>query len=69
MALPDVTGVGTGRDEQTGADVVVLYVTRRPVAGDDTAGSLPRVVDGIPVQVVVVGDLHAQSADPSASDS
>ncbi|CAM5680220.1 hypothetical protein SFUMM280S_04745 [Streptomyces fumanus] len=28
MGLPGVTGVGTGRDEQTGEEVVVVFVTR-----------------------------------------
>ncbi|MEU9559564.1 hypothetical protein [Streptomyces fumanus] len=71
MGLPRVTGVGTGRDEQTGEEVVVVFVTRDtphdrlaepdlvPEERDlvpEEPDLIPEELDGVPVRVVVIGE-------------
>lgn len=58
MGLAHVTGVGTGRDEETGADVIVVFVTHR-VPRDRLRDEdvIPDVLDGVPVRVLAIGDV------------
>ncbi|MGP3983618.1 hypothetical protein [Streptomyces sp. KR80] len=65
LALANVTGVGTGRDERTGTDVVVVYVTRKiPLAQLRPEDVVPTEVEGVPVRVVAIGDVMAQDDTP-----
>ncbi|WP_221359211.1 hypothetical protein [Streptomyces beigongshangae] len=53
MALAHVSGVGIGRDEDSGEDVIVVFVTRK-VPRDDLApeDTVPDELEGIPVRVL-----------------
>ena len=51
MRLANVTGVGTGRDEHSGVDVIVVFVTRK----------VPR--EGVPVRVLAVGEVGAHDQE------
>lgn len=64
MKLANVTGVGTGRDEHSGADVIVVFVTRK-VPRDRLRGEdvVPDELDGVPVRVLAVGDVGAHGTD------
>lgn len=53
MARPEVTGVGVGRRE--GTPCIVLYLRRRT---DEIEASLPEVVEGHPVRLVVTGRVE-----------
>ena len=57
MALPNVTGVGTGRDEDSGEDVIVVFVTHKVpedrLAPDDM---VPADIEGFPVRVLAMAD-------------
>ncbi|MEV3856488.1 hypothetical protein AB0J38_19445 [Streptomyces sp. NPDC050095] len=61
MRLANVTGVGTGRDEHSGADVIVVFVTRK-VPRDRLRAEdvVPDELDGVPVRVLAIGEVHAQ---------
>jgi hypothetical protein len=61
MSLPNVTGVGTGRDEHTGQDVIIVFVTRK-VPRDRLRDEdvVPDELDGIPVRVLAIGEVSAQ---------
>ncbi|GAA2289249.1 hypothetical protein OKJ48_39705 [Streptomyces kunmingensis] len=61
LKLAHVTGVGTGRDEHSGADVIVVFVTRK--VPRDRLGAhdvVPDELDGVPVRVLAIGAVHAQ---------
>jgi hypothetical protein len=61
MILPHVTGVGTVKDEHTGADVIVVFVTRK-VPRDRLRDEdvVPDELDGVPVRVLAIGEVSAQ---------
>lgn len=61
MSLPHVTGVGTGKDEHTGADVIVVFVTRK-VPRDRLRDEdvVPDELEGVPVRVLAIGEVSAQ---------
>lgn len=61
MGLPNVTGVGTGRDEVTGCDVIVVFVTRK-VPRDRLRDEdvVPDQLEGVPVRVLAIGEVSAQ---------
>ncbi|MER5950986.1 hypothetical protein ABT127_33620 [Streptomyces sp. NPDC001904] len=65
MRLANVTGVGIGRDEHSGADVIVVFVTRKVppdrLPADDV---VPPELDGVPVRVLAIGDVRAQDEKP-----
>jgi hypothetical protein len=61
MSLPNVTGVGTGRDEATGRDVIIVFVTRKvPRDRLREEDVVPDEVDGVPVRVLAIGEVSAQ---------
>ncbi len=61
MKLANVTGVGTGRDEHSGQDVIVVFVTHR-VPRDRLRDEdvVPDTLEGIPVRVLAIGEVDAQ---------
>ena len=60
LALANVVGVGTGRDE-TGSEVIDVYVQRKvPRPELDPAETVPGVLDGVRVRVVPIGEITAQ---------
>jgi hypothetical protein len=60
LRLANVTGVGTGKDEHSGADVIVVFVTRKVPRGRLGAQDVvPDELDGVPVRVLAIGELHA----------
>jgi len=62
LALENVVGVGTGRDE-TGSEVIDVYVQRKvPRQELDPAETIPGVLDGVPVRVVPIGEITAQDS-------
>ncbi|GAA1906832.1 hypothetical protein GCM10009837_32960 [Streptomyces durmitorensis] len=62
MKLANVTGVGTGRDENSGTDVIVVFVTRK-VPRDRLRDEdvVPAVLEGVPVRVLAIGGVDAQA--------
>jgi hypothetical protein len=61
MSLPHVTGVGTGKDEHTGEDVLIVFVTRKvPRDRLRTEDVIPDELDGVPVRVLAIGEVSAQ---------
>ncbi|MEU9788049.1 hypothetical protein AB0H92_45060 [Streptomyces phaeochromogenes] len=57
MALANVTGVGSGRDEESGEDVIVVFVTRKvPRDRLRPEDVVPDELDGIPVRVLAMGE-------------
>jgi hypothetical protein len=61
MKLANVTGVGIGKDEHTGTDAIVVFVTRR-VPRDRLRDEdvIPEVLEGVPVRVLAIGEPTAQ---------
>ena len=61
MRLPNVTGVGTGKDEATGRDVIIVFVTRK-VPRDRLRDEdvVPEELEGVPVRVLAIGEVSAQ---------
>ncbi|WP_306322605.1 hypothetical protein [Streptomyces sp. CC224E] len=61
MRLANVTGVGTGKDEHSGEDVIVVFVSRK-VPRDRLRAEdvIPESLDGVPVRVLAIGEVHAQ---------
>ncbi|WP_274556926.1 hypothetical protein [Streptomyces spiramyceticus] len=57
LQLPNVTGVGTGKDEGSGADVIVVFVTRK-VPSDQLRAEdvVPEELEGVPVRVLPIGE-------------
>ncbi|MEV0096222.1 hypothetical protein [Streptomyces sp. NPDC050738] len=65
MQLANVTGVGIGRDEHSGEDVIVVFVTRTvPRDRLRQEDVVPYELDGIPVRVIAIGDVDAQHDEP-----
>jgi hypothetical protein len=61
LAFPNVIGVGTGRDE-TGSEVIDVYVRRKvPRQELGPHETIPGVLDGVPVRIVPLGEVTAQS--------
>lgn len=61
MGLPNVTGVGTGKDEASGRDVIIVFVTRKvPRDRLREEDVVPDVLDGVPVRVLAIGEVRAQ---------
>ncbi|WP_245238535.1 hypothetical protein [Streptomyces sp. MZ04] len=61
MKLANVTGVGIGKDEYSGADVIVVFVTRtvpRDRLRDEDV--IPDLLEGVPVRVLAIGETAAQ---------
>ncbi|MCX4668117.1 hypothetical protein OG453_15780 [Streptomyces sp. NBC_01381] len=61
MKLANVTGVGIGKDEHSGADVIVVFVTRtvpRDRLRDEDV--IPDRLEGVPVRVLAIGETAAQ---------
>ncbi|NGO80959.1 hypothetical protein G6045_35665 [Streptomyces sp. YC504] len=64
MMLAHVTGVGIGRDEHSGEDVIVVFVTRkvpRDLLPDDDL--VPDELEGVPVRVLAIGSVDAQDQE------
>ncbi|WP_237773177.1 MULTISPECIES: hypothetical protein [Streptomyces] len=61
MKLANVTGVGTGKDEHSGQDVIVVFVTHR-VPRDRLRDEdvVPDTLEGVPVRVLAIGEVDAQ---------
>lgn len=61
MRLAHVTGVGIGRDENSGEDVIVVFVThevpRDRLRPEDV---IPDELEGVPVRVLSMGDGETQ---------
>lgn len=64
MKLANVSGVGTGRDEHSGQDVIIVFVTRK-VPRDRLLQEdvVPDELDGVPVRVLAIGEVSAQGED------
>jgi len=61
LALPNVIGVGTSRDDETGSEVIHVYVQRKVPRPELRAEEMiPRALDGVPVKVVPLGDVAAE---------
>ncbi|MFE9683808.1 hypothetical protein [Streptomyces sp. NPDC006285] len=57
MALANVDGVGTGRDEESGEDVIVVFVTQKvPREELRPEDAIPDTLEGIPVRVLPLDD-------------
>ncbi|MFH8486461.1 hypothetical protein [Streptomyces longisporoflavus] len=61
MKLANVTGVGIGKDDFSGADVIVVFVVRK-VPRDRLRDEdvIPEELEGIPVRVLAIGEPTAQ---------
>ena len=61
LGYPNVTGIGTGRDPETGAETIVVFVTRKIPAADLRPHEvLPQEIEDVPVRVVEIGEIRAQ---------
>ncbi|MFE6163460.1 hypothetical protein ACFQ7F_31630 [Streptomyces sp. NPDC056486] len=61
MKLVNVTGVGIGKDDHSGADVIVVFVTRKvPRDRLRDEDMVPEVLEGVPVRVLAIGEPMAQ---------
>ncbi|MDQ1039458.1 hypothetical protein QFZ75_005874 [Streptomyces sp. V3I8] len=57
MALVNVSGVGTGRDEESGEDVIVVFVAHKVPRGDlRPEDTVPDTLEGIPVRVLAMDE-------------
>ncbi|WP_225858955.1 hypothetical protein [Streptomyces albicerus] len=64
MALANVTGVGTGQDEDSGEDVIVVFVTRKvPRDRLRPEDVIPDELEGVPVRVLAMGEPE-EPAEP-----
>jgi len=61
LQLANVTGVGIGKDAHSGADVIIVFVTRK-VPRDRLRDEdvVPDELDGVPVRVLAIGEVWAQ---------
>ncbi|GGX74938.1 hypothetical protein [Streptomyces fructofermentans] len=70
MALPHVTGVGTGRDEDSGEDVIVVFVTHKvPLDRLRPEDVVPSEVEGLSVRVLAMADDGDDDEPGSGSGS
>jgi hypothetical protein len=61
MRLANVTGVGTGKDDHTGEDVIIVFVTRKvPRNRLREEDVVPDELDGVPVRVLAIGEVSTQ---------
>ncbi|MFC4467969.1 hypothetical protein ACFPH6_26130 [Streptomyces xiangluensis] len=61
MGLAHVTGVGIGRDEDSGEDVIVVFVTHKvPRDRLRPEDVIPDELEGVPVRVLPMGDGETQ---------
>jgi len=61
LSYPNVTGVGTDRDSRTGAETIVVYVTRKvPTTELQPHEVLPAQLESVPLRVVEIGEIRAQ---------
>lgn len=61
LGYPNVTGVASDRDPNTGLETIVVYVTRKvPIDDLRPEEIVPRQIEGIPVRVVEIGEITAQ---------
>ncbi|MEU6389836.1 hypothetical protein [Streptomyces sp. NPDC046939] len=61
LQLANVNGVATGKDEHSGADVIVVFVVRKVPRDRLRAHDvIPDELEGVPVRVLAVGGLSAQ---------
>lgn len=57
MGLAHVTGVGIGQDEDSGEDVIVVFVTHEvPRDRLRPEDAIPDELEGVPVRVLPMGD-------------
>ncbi|MGW7414221.1 hypothetical protein [Streptomyces sp. NPDC054863] len=64
LQLANVTGVGTGRDEYSGEDVIIVFVTRTvPRDRLRSEDVVPGELEGVPVRVLAIGDVESQDGD------
>ncbi|WP_245769565.1 hypothetical protein [Streptomyces indicus] len=64
MRLAHVTGVGIGRDEDSGEDVIVVFVDRAvPRALLPAQDVVPDELEGVPVRVLAIGSVDAQDPE------
>ena len=56
MTLANVTGVGVGEDENSGEDVIVVFVTHKvPPDRLRPEDVIPDELEGVPVRVLAMG--------------
>jgi hypothetical protein len=59
MTLAHVTGVGTGRDEDSGEDVIVVFVTHKvPLDQLRPEDVVPDELEGVSVRVLAMGEAE-----------
>ncbi|WP_170146564.1 hypothetical protein [Streptomyces lunaelactis] len=64
LELANVTGVGTGRDEHSGEDVIVVLVTRKvPRDRLREEDMVPAQLEGVPVRVLAIGEVDAHDQE------
>jgi hypothetical protein len=52
--------VGTGKDEHSGEDVIIVFVIRKvPLPSLRSEDVVPDRLDGVPVRVLAIGDVSA----------
>jgi hypothetical protein len=56
MSVSEVAGVGVSKDP-LGRDVITVYLTRD---SEQARSAIPKAIEGVPVDVRVVGDIVAQ---------
>jgi hypothetical protein len=56
LSIAGVVGTGVGLSQETNEVVIEVYVEKRT---PDLEGLLPRVLEGIPVKMVVTGKIYA----------
>ena len=66
MRKPNVIGIGIGFRQQAGKrtdEVAVVVMVKRKLSSDNLNPDeqIPSEIDGVPVDVQVVGDIRAQS--------
>jgi hypothetical protein len=61
MKPAHVSGVGTGRDEHSGQEAIIVFTTRK-VPRDRLLREdvVPDGLDGVPVRVLAIGEVSAQ---------
>jgi hypothetical protein len=61
MSLPHVVGVGTGRNDETSTDIVIVWVDRKvPLSELNDEEVIPQSIDGVPIRVEAIGQPEAQ---------
>ena len=61
LSLPHVVAVGTGRDDETGQDVVIVFVDEKvPLSALRAEEVIPEFVNQVPIRVEAIGRPEAQ---------